>query len=228
MVARSESSLTFICEVRRRSSAKSETFPEKSRKLPVMPCRFIETKMAANSAQLMIVVVCLFFQFVPANTEDSFDRFLKSDHTNNWAVLVRTKRKHQLQISRSHSHTSCELILLKAASLLRCLQVCTSRFWFNYRHVANVLSMYRSVKRLGIPDRYDVWVTLHLHQIQKHFFIACLFQGCLTAIVPYCTFSHPQASSAPSPPRHLLLSNEFFPLLGGKKISKCQMIVHIV
>lgn len=31
-------------------------------------------------------------------------------------------------------------------------QVCTSRSWFNYRHVANTLSMYRSVKRLGIPD----------------------------------------------------------------------------
>nr|CAB3264863.1 GPI-anchor transamidase [Phallusia mammillata] len=30
--------------------------------------------------------------------------------------------------------------------------VCTSRFWFNYRHVANALSVYRSVKRLGIPD----------------------------------------------------------------------------
>ncbi|KAJ1502653.1 glycosylphosphatidylinositol anchor biosynthesis [Coelomomyces lativittatus] len=30
--------------------------------------------------------------------------------------------------------------------------VCTSRFWFNYRHIANTLSMYRSVKRLGIPD----------------------------------------------------------------------------
>lgn len=28
----------------------------------------------------------------------------------------------------------------------------TSRFWFNYRHVANVLSVYRTVKRLGIPD----------------------------------------------------------------------------
>ncbi|KAI1194507.1 peptidase C13 family-domain-containing protein [Nemania serpens] len=28
----------------------------------------------------------------------------------------------------------------------------TSRFWFNYRHLANVLSMYRTVKRLGIPD----------------------------------------------------------------------------
>lgn len=33
-------------------------------------------------------------------------------------------------------------------------EVCTSRFWFNYRHVANTLSMYRSVKRLGIPDRW--------------------------------------------------------------------------
>lgn len=30
--------------------------------------------------------------------------------------------------------------------------VCTSRFWFNYRHIANTLGMYRSVKRLGIPD----------------------------------------------------------------------------
>nr|CAG4635500.1 EOG090X07K0 [Artemia franciscana] len=28
----------------------------------------------------------------------------------------------------------------------------TSRFWFDYRHVANLLSIYRSVKRLGIPD----------------------------------------------------------------------------
>eukprot|EP00123_Amoebidium_parasiticum_P001550 comp12664_c0_seq1/m.7740 comp12664_c0_seq1/g.7740 ORF comp12664_c0_seq1/g.7740 comp12664_c0_seq1/m.7740 type:complete len:394 (-) comp12664_c0_seq1:195-1376(-) len=30
--------------------------------------------------------------------------------------------------------------------------VCTSRFWFNYRHIANTLSVYRSVKQLGIPD----------------------------------------------------------------------------
>ncbi|GJN89252.1 hypothetical protein Rhopal_002231-T1 [Rhodotorula paludigena] len=27
-----------------------------------------------------------------------------------------------------------------------------SRFWFNYRHMANTLAMYRTVKRLGIPD----------------------------------------------------------------------------
>uniref|UniRef100_M1AUA6 Gpi-anchor transamidase n=1 Tax=Solanum tuberosum TaxID=4113 RepID=M1AUA6_SOLTU len=30
--------------------------------------------------------------------------------------------------------------------------VCTSYFWFNYRHMANTLSLYRTVKRLGIPD----------------------------------------------------------------------------
>ncbi|KFV15127.1 GPI-anchor transamidase, partial [Tauraco erythrolophus] len=34
--------------------------------------------------------------------------------------------------------------------------VCTSRFWFNYRHVANTLSIYRSVKRLGIADSHIV------------------------------------------------------------------------
>lgn len=28
----------------------------------------------------------------------------------------------------------------------------TSIFWFNYRHIANSLSMYRAVKQLGIPD----------------------------------------------------------------------------
>uniref|UniRef100_A0AAY4BB03 GPI-anchor transamidase n=1 Tax=Denticeps clupeoides TaxID=299321 RepID=A0AAY4BB03_9TELE len=54
---------------------------------------------------------------LPARAE----RFFRSDHTNNWAVLV-----------------------------------CTSRFWFNYRHVANTLSVYRSVKRLGIPDSHIV------------------------------------------------------------------------
>eukprot|EP00771_Trimastix_marina_P003316 gnl/Trimastix_PCT/4552.p1 GENE.gnl/Trimastix_PCT/4552~~gnl/Trimastix_PCT/4552.p1 ORF type:complete len:308 (+),score=35.76 gnl/Trimastix_PCT/4552:40-963(+) len=34
--------------------------------------------------------------------------------------------------------------------------VCTSRFWFNYRHGANVLSMYHTVKRLGIPDSHII------------------------------------------------------------------------
>ena len=30
--------------------------------------------------------------------------------------------------------------------------VSTSRFWFNYRHSANALSLYRTCRRLGIPD----------------------------------------------------------------------------
>ncbi|KAF1992636.1 hypothetical protein K402DRAFT_416278 [Aulographum hederae CBS 113979] len=50
--------------------------------------------------------------------------------------------------------------LLLAVATLACAEhtsnwavlVSTSRFWFNYRHLANVLSLYRTVKRLGIPD----------------------------------------------------------------------------
>ncbi len=30
--------------------------------------------------------------------------------------------------------------------------ISTSRFWFNYRHTANALSIYHTVKRMGIPD----------------------------------------------------------------------------
>ena len=34
--------------------------------------------------------------------------------------------------------------------------ICTSRFWFNYRHVANTLAVYRMVKRLGMPDSHII------------------------------------------------------------------------
>ena len=30
--------------------------------------------------------------------------------------------------------------------------VMTSRYWYNYRHMANVLTFYHTIKRLGIPD----------------------------------------------------------------------------
>ena len=33
---------------------------------------------------------------------------------------------------------------------------CTSRYWFNYRHIANALSIYRSIKRLGVPDSHII------------------------------------------------------------------------
>jgi hypothetical protein len=55
----------------------------------------------------------------------------------------------------------CTLLCLLAPPV-RCWQsnhtsnwavlVCTSRYWYNYRHVSNTLSFYRTVKRLGIPD----------------------------------------------------------------------------
>ena len=44
-------------------------------------------------------------------------------------------------LAQSEEHTSNWAVL-----------VCASRYWFNYRHIANTLSMYRTVKRLGIPD----------------------------------------------------------------------------
>ncbi len=34
--------------------------------------------------------------------------------------------------------------------------VCTSTFWFNYRHVANVLSIYHIVKEMGIADDHII------------------------------------------------------------------------
>ncbi|KAH9614731.1 hypothetical protein KSS87_019026, partial [Heliosperma pusillum] len=56
------------------------------------------------------------------------------------AVLVH-QNNHQLVAADSTMHTNNWAVL-----------VCTSRFWFNYRHMANTLSLYRTVKRLGIPD----------------------------------------------------------------------------
>ncbi|MPC12836.1 putative GPI-anchor transamidase [Portunus trituberculatus] len=51
------------------------------------------------------------------------------------------QRDHGVSETSEKTHTNNWAVLVD-----------TSRFWFNYRHVANVLSMYRSVKRLGIPD----------------------------------------------------------------------------
>jgi phosphatidylinositol glycan class K len=46
--------------------------------------------------------------------------------------------------------------------------VCTSRYWYNYRHVANTLAVYQELKRLGWPDSRILLliaedVTLHPH-----------------------------------------------------------------
>jgi len=72
-----------------------------------------------------------FFQKTNTDLDEPAPRASRANvHTNNWAVLV-----------------------------------CTSKFWFNYRvraslsdlqHMANVLGMYRTVKRLGMPDSHII------------------------------------------------------------------------
>ncbi|KAK9705594.1 hypothetical protein RND81_07G068900 [Saponaria officinalis] len=57
-----------------------------------------------------------------------------------FSTLVHLNNRH-LVAAESTMHTNNWAVL-----------VCTSRFWFNYRHMANTLSLYRTVKRLGIPD----------------------------------------------------------------------------
>ncbi|XP_044730007.1 GPI-anchor transamidase-like [Chrysoperla carnea] len=59
-------------------------------------------------------IVVFFELIVVINSEGNIS---KSNHTNNWAVLVDS-----------------------------------SAFWHNYRHSSNVLAIYQTVKRLGIPD----------------------------------------------------------------------------
>ncbi|KAJ1738611.1 glycosylphosphatidylinositol anchor biosynthesis [Coemansia sp. RSA 989] len=61
--------------------------------------------------------------------------------------------------------------------------VCTSRFWFNYRHIANTLSMYRTVKRMGIPDSHIILMLADD--------VACNPRNCFPATV----FDHPQKST---------------------------------
>ncbi|CAM8989686.1 unnamed protein product [Rhodiola kirilowii] len=60
-----------------------------------------------------------------------------------WSIVFSAATEHSSATSSSSStmHTNNWAVL-----------VCTSRFWFNYRHMANTLSLYRTVKRLGIPD----------------------------------------------------------------------------
>lgn len=53
-----------------------------------------------------------------------------------------------------HTETVKEFFLQPGHTNNWAVLVCSSRFWFNYRHVSNVLSLYHSIKRLGIPDRY--------------------------------------------------------------------------
>ncbi|KAJ7598877.1 peptidase C13 family-domain-containing protein [Mycena floridula] len=60
-----------------------------------------------------------------------------------WTLASKPASEERVKefFSGSKSHTNNWAVLVSA-----------SRYWFNYRHMANVLGMYRTVKRLGIPD----------------------------------------------------------------------------
>ncbi|PVD21516.1 hypothetical protein C0Q70_17314 [Pomacea canaliculata] len=68
------------------------------------------------------------------------------DYSANWqGPTIVTEGKEKVEEFFKSGHTNNWAVLVD-----------TSRFWFNYRHVANVLSIYRSVKRLGIPDSHII------------------------------------------------------------------------
>lgn len=77
-------------------------------------------------------------------------QFLSFLHVLLWSLVVLAANPSQEDVVRDFfgnstnggsSHTNNWAVL-----------VCASRYWFNYRHMANALGMYRTVKRLGIPD----------------------------------------------------------------------------
>lgn len=50
------------------------------------------------------------------------------------------------------------IIIAKADEVLNnwAVLVCSSRYWFNYRHLTNVLSVYRKIKKFGIADDHII------------------------------------------------------------------------
>ncbi|KAJ2617373.1 glycosylphosphatidylinositol anchor biosynthesis [Coemansia sp. RSA 1365] len=88
------------------------------------------------------------------------------------AAGVHNKKQKIAQFLDKENHTNNWAVL-----------VCTSRFWFNYRHIANTLSMYRTVKRMGIPDSHIILMLADD--------MACNPRNCHPATV----FDHPQKTT---------------------------------
>lgn len=81
----------------------------------------------------------------PVITDDTVDRAVTDFFSTSTTTTTTTTDSDQpLAVAHNMAvsgHTNNWAVL-----------VCTSRFWFNYRHIANTLSVYRTVKRLGVPD----------------------------------------------------------------------------
>ncbi|KAJ2158451.1 glycosylphosphatidylinositol anchor biosynthesis [Coemansia sp. RSA 552] len=86
-----------------------------------------------------------------------------------WAADDASQEEKIAQFLETDNHTNNWAVL-----------VCTSRFWFNYRHMANTLSMYRTVKRMGIPDSHIILMLADD--------VACNPRNCFPAEV----YDHPQ------------------------------------
>ena len=91
-------------------------------------------------------------------------------------------------LSLSSLSLSLSLLLSLTHITAKYLQVCASRYWFNYRHVANTLSIYRSVKRLGIPDRF---VAPYIQYMYIHICINWKYmQTWIQRICKFCMYVH--------------------------------------
>ncbi|EDP45183.1 hypothetical protein MGL_0172 [Malassezia globosa CBS 7966] len=79
--------------------------------------------------------------FVPGEQLDAVTRFFQSKSTSAPNITSMNASGN----ARATTHTNNWAVL-----------VGTSKFWFNYRHLANTLGMYRTVKRLGMPDSHII------------------------------------------------------------------------
>ena len=102
-----------------------------------------DTQRAWRFVMILITGFMLFFSTSPFSLPEYFLGKGKMD------VVTRFfSQQPQLNVTHTReatAHTNNWAVL-----------VCTSKFWFNYRHMANTLSMYRTVKRLGIPDSHII------------------------------------------------------------------------
>ncbi|PWN40371.1 hypothetical protein IE81DRAFT_325600, partial [Ceraceosorus guamensis] len=90
--------------------------------------------------------------FVSAQQTAQVEAFFARNHQQqqqqsghpSWDVPV-TANGSAARLADDAGHTNNWAVLVSA-----------SKFWFNYRHMANTLGMYRTVKRLGIPDSHII------------------------------------------------------------------------
>jgi len=97
--------------------------------------------MGVSLSKLAMIILLIFLSFSVAYSSDTM-------HTNNWAVLVCTSRFWYIKILflALLCFAKCPWFTLRVDILNGLL----SLFRFNYRHMANTLSLYRSAYNLAL------------------------------------------------------------------------------